>query len=742
MSTMDYRAARRILGVADDCSPADVKKAYRRVAMLSHPDVGGDTEKFKIVKLAFDVLEGRVPPGNQSGSDASSTDWDIVFASTAMAYLGVDPEMLGSIESICEAWADQVADIRSSARRQLLLLFIGRVPIGAAISVVKTRKYKATGDQMLKSLDRFAASGGLTSVENWMAFGGAYVSLLKLVEQKAISKVVDLAQFREFLDRLHYACKSEDETKISGLIKFAERTAEAYLDAMAAQTPKASRTSLRRNFRVLSNLDRNSLGRWLAIGLALLCMIPMGFGVRAYFDTKSERFPETATAYTVPDRGDVVAVSKTEAPERRFNDSETTTSSISLPSVAVTHSSAHKELDYEVKGCWFVQLASTSSVERTDEQWPKEGLVAFGADELVVIRKSQFPSLATESSARLGVIANSSAEAEKVLIRAKSAVDDSFITRLPVFVCANAPLLRERQASSYVLAPDVFEAARESPVFNVFVSLVEAADLSETLQSGGPFFIFAPTDSAFERLPTGALDALFDPNNKPILVQILKYHLVSAQFSLAEITTGAIGSMEGSKLDLFSAAGKVTVNGANISNTELLARNGFLVGIDAVLAPEVIDIEALLVNSKGSNQCLWSTELQGVAFCNGKAVFDGGGSFVRASDEMAFLKFAKSGSPVEFDLTAGSSGFLRWPTGACVYQHGAGGNWTMECGSESEIKNVVGSYVFGEATEDSDSEAACVNRRNGAVEVIAVGVLGAIYPNEVCELLGSDWTEQ
>jgi uncharacterized surface protein with fasciclin (FAS1) repeats len=67
------------------------------------------------------------------------------------------------------------------------------------------------------------------------------------------------------------------------------------------------------------------------------------------------------------------------------------------------------------------------------------------------------------------------------------------------------------------------------------VAAVKAAGLVETLQSAGPFTVFAPTNEAFEKLPKGTVETLVKPENKATLTKILTYHVVAGKLSAAEL---------------------------------------------------------------------------------------------------------------------------------------------------------------------------------------------------------------
>jgi uncharacterized surface protein with fasciclin (FAS1) repeats len=150
------------------------------------------------------------------------------------------------------------------------------------------------------------------------------------------------------------------------------------------------------------------------------------------------------------------------------------------------------------------------------------------------------------------------------------------------------------EAGAPAAGGDIVATAQAAGNFSTLTAAIGAAGLTETLQGPGPFTVFAPTDEAFAKLPPGAVDALLKPENKPVLEQILKYHVVGAKVPAADVKTGPAKSVEGSDLDLVSADGKVTVNGANVTTADVASSNGLIHVIDAVLIPKSVDVAALL----------------------------------------------------------------------------------------------------------------------------------------------------
>src|SRR6187402_1053104 len=82
---------------------------------------------------------------------------------------------------------------------------------------------------------------------------------------------------------------------------------------------------------------------------------------------------------------------------------------------------------------------------------------------------------------------------------------------------------------------NIIENAVNSNDHKTLVAAVKAAGLVETLQSAGPFTVFAPTDEAFNKLPAGTVDMLVKPENKATLTKILTYHVVSGRLSAKDL---------------------------------------------------------------------------------------------------------------------------------------------------------------------------------------------------------------
>ena len=145
----------------------------------------------------------------------------------------------------------------------------------------------------------------------------------------------------------------------------------------------------------------------------------------------------------------------------------------------------------------------------------------------------------------------------------------------------------------------VVDIAVGSPSHTTLVAAVKAADLVTTLQSAGPFTVFAPTNDAFAKLPKGTVETLLKPENKATLAKILTYHVIAGNLDAAAvvkaITDGkgkvVLTTVSGGKLTASLKGGKVILTDekggtATVTATDLKAGNGVVHVIDTVVMPK------------------------------------------------------------------------------------------------------------------------------------------------------------
>jgi uncharacterized surface protein with fasciclin (FAS1) repeats len=144
----------------------------------------------------------------------------------------------------------------------------------------------------------------------------------------------------------------------------------------------------------------------------------------------------------------------------------------------------------------------------------------------------------------------------------------------------------------------IVENAVNSPIHTTLVAAVKAAGLVDTLNSPGPFTVFAPTNDAFDKLPAGTVDTLLKPENKATLVKILTYHVVPGKISSKELIKmikkghgkATLKTVQGEDLTASLSDGKVILTDAKggtatVTTADVFQSNGVIHVIDTVLMP-------------------------------------------------------------------------------------------------------------------------------------------------------------
>ncbi len=140
--------------------------------------------------------------------------------------------------------------------------------------------------------------------------------------------------------------------------------------------------------------------------------------------------------------------------------------------------------------------------------------------------------------------------------------------------------------SANSMASDIVDTAVSTGKFKTLAAALGAADLVNTLKGKGPFTVFAPSDEAFDKLPSGTIETLLRPENKGKLSSILTYHVVPGSVMAKQVMSmkGAV-SVNGQRIDINTKEGKVMVDGATVINTDIQCDNGVIHVIDSVLLP-------------------------------------------------------------------------------------------------------------------------------------------------------------
>jgi uncharacterized surface protein with fasciclin (FAS1) repeats len=132
---------------------------------------------------------------------------------------------------------------------------------------------------------------------------------------------------------------------------------------------------------------------------------------------------------------------------------------------------------------------------------------------------------------------------------------------------------------------DIVDIAAGNSDFSTLVAAVQAAGLVETLRGDGPFTVFAPTNAAFAALPEGTVETLLKPENREQLVAILTYHVVPGKVKAADVVRLDTASTVNGKAIRIDTRDGVRVDNANVVATDIVASNGVIHVIDAVILP-------------------------------------------------------------------------------------------------------------------------------------------------------------
>jgi uncharacterized surface protein with fasciclin (FAS1) repeats len=135
---------------------------------------------------------------------------------------------------------------------------------------------------------------------------------------------------------------------------------------------------------------------------------------------------------------------------------------------------------------------------------------------------------------------------------------------------------------------DIVDIVGGDDRFKTLATALKAAGLTDTLKGQGPFTVFAPTNEAFGKLPQNTLNDLLKPENKNTLINILTYHVTPEK-----LTSKDILKLNGKELKMSNGGtakvevknNEAYINGAKIIATDIMAKNGIIHVIDAVIMP-------------------------------------------------------------------------------------------------------------------------------------------------------------
>jgi len=207
-----------------------------------------------------------------------------------------------------------------------------------------------------------------------------------------------------------------------------------------------------------------------------------------------------------------------------------------------------------------------------------------------------------------------------------------------MLVCASALLATNAIAQGPMERGTIVEVAAKAGKFNTLLAAAKAGGLAGTLSGKGPFTVFAPTDAAFAKLGKDAIANLLKPENKDQLVGILTYHVVAGKVPAAKVVgMKSAKTVQGSELPIVVKDGKVKVGGANVVATDVMASNGVIHIIDAVMLPPQPTLVDVAAKAGKFNTLLAAAKAAGLA----DTLANGGPFTIFAPTDEAFAKVGK-----------------------------------------------------------------------------------------------------
>ena len=156
-----------------------------------------------------------------------------------------------------------------------------------------------------------------------------------------------------------------------------------------------------------------------------------------------------------------------------------------------------------------------------------------------------------------------------------------------MILAASAALCLSFTAAS---AANIVETAQGAGSFGTLLAAAQAAGLADALATGENLTVFAPTDEAFAKLPSGTVENLLKPENKDQLAAILMYHVLPRKLASNQMLSGPfhVRTLKASgdrTLAIAKGAGGVTIDDANVVKADIMADNGIIHVIDSVMLP-------------------------------------------------------------------------------------------------------------------------------------------------------------
>jgi len=152
-----------------------------------------------------------------------------------------------------------------------------------------------------------------------------------------------------------------------------------------------------------------------------------------------------------------------------------------------------------------------------------------------------------------------------------------------------SPGLNESPAATAPTTGDrtIADLAASDNSLSTFNTVLDAAGMTETLRGQGPYTVFAPSNEAFAEIPEATREQLLRPENREKLRQVLSYHVVDRNLPANQLQSGDVNTIAGQSLNVQVNQGtqQVNVNGASVTQPNLVASNGVVHVVDQVILP-------------------------------------------------------------------------------------------------------------------------------------------------------------
>ncbi len=144
-------------------------------------------------------------------------------------------------------------------------------------------------------------------------------------------------------------------------------------------------------------------------------------------------------------------------------------------------------------------------------------------------------------------------------------------------------------------AGDILQVAKANPQLSTFVQAIQATGLEKTfsLDTKQTLTVFAPSNAAFDSLPSGAKEDLLKPENKAKLKEILLNHMVYGKYTSADLSNDQnLQTIGGKEIGISKLGGKIMAGGKDVNKADIAASNGVIHIINMVIVPPVEEADA------------------------------------------------------------------------------------------------------------------------------------------------------